>query len=119
MHEPIQPGERFAVGEHLRRDPLAIELAIGSVDVGAILGRQRRPHLRIAVRDRVPDLVGIEHARAGRDERARDRALAAPGTPDQAHDERARLGGAPGARESRCGQLSAHRTRCGPSPPTR
>ena len=97
MDEQVQPGERRGVGEHLRRDALAIERAVGAVDVCSVFGSQGSAHAGLTVRDLVPDAVGIKDAGAGLGEAARDRALATAGGSDQAHDKRAGRAGAPGA----------------------
>src|SRR5207247_1781589 len=70
-----------------RRTPRAVERPVRAIDVGAVVGRERRADLGIVVRDLVTEPVGVYDHRAVPLERPRHRALPAPGAPDQPEDE--------------------------------
>ena len=88
MGDAAEVGARGLVGECDRREPLAVELAIGGEDRCAEPRDQLRKRRLARLDDLARELIGIDHGRAALREHPCDGALArrdAPGQPDHVH----------------------------------
>jgi hypothetical protein len=88
VRDAAEVGARGLVGEGDRREPLAVELAVGGEDRRAEPRDQLRERRLTRLDDLARELIGVDHGGAALREHARDGALArrdAPGQPDHVH----------------------------------